>query len=81
MEMCLISRGLVIMFLLVTIASCLIASERNIPVKVSRRLKPDGDIYWYLNAASDNINCHETYLVSEDRCVNDQELFNGNAYM
>ena len=76
MEMDLTSRGLRVL-VLVSIA-CL-TSEEEIPVTVSRRLS--GDSYQHFSSSSlslciDNL----TYLVSEDRCVEDQELFviNGN---
>jgi hypothetical protein len=79
-EMSLIAIGRVLV--LVSIASNLIlASEGNIPVQVNRRLS--GDIYRYLHTWSsfDHEVCQDnlTYLISEDRCVNDQELFNGNV--
>jgi hypothetical protein len=75
-EMSLIGSGVRVL-ILVSIASHLIlASEGNIAEQVQRRL--DGDIYRY---SSTNFVCREnlTYLVSENRCVNDQELFNGNV--
>ena len=77
MEISLIGRG-VRMIILVSIAiNVILASEMSLPVRVSRRLS--GDIYWY--SSDDFESCHDnpTYLISEDRCVNDQELFNGNA--
>ena len=76
MEMNLIAKGLRVL-LLVTIASKFVASEENIPVLVSRRLS--GDSYQYLNNDFPVCRDNLTYLVSEDRCVNDQELFNGNT--
>ena len=76
-KMGLTSRGLRVL-VLVTIA-CL-ASKEEIPVTVSRRLS--GDSYQYFNSSSLPPLCLDdlTYLVSEDRCVGDQELFviNGN---
>ena len=75
-EMDLTSRGLRVL-VLVTIA-CL-ASEEEIPVTVSRRLSGDG--YQYFSSISLSLCINKlTYLVSEDRCVEDQELFviNGN---
>ena len=76
-EMSLIGRGVRVIILLVSIASNLmLASEMNIPVDVNRRF--DGDIYQYLNFPHQVCQDNLTYIVSEDRCVNDEELFNGN---
>ena len=74
-EISLIDRGLRVI-VLVTIASNLMASEENIPVEVTRRLS--GDIY-YLNTIVHSCQGNSSYLVSEDRCVENQELFNGNT--
>ena len=77
-EMRLISRGLKVI-MLVTIASkfIVVASEENIHVRVNRRLH--GDIY-YLSTTFHSCPTNLSYLVSEDRCVEDQELFSGNAH-
>ena len=72
----LISRRVRVIMLVSIASNLMLASEENIPVRVSRRL--DGDIYWY--SSNDFEVCRDnllTYLVSEDRCMNDQELFSG----
>ena len=78
-EMSLIDRGVRVLVLVSIASNVILASEENIPVQVNRRL--DGDIYWYSLTSTIFEVCQDnlTYLVSEDRCVNDQELFNGSA--
>lgn len=53
-------------------------SDDNVPVMVSRRLT---DIYQYHNVSStSHFSCDEvnaTFLVSDRRCIKNQELFNG----
>ena len=53
-------------------------SDVDVPVRVGRRIS--GDIY-YVTSSSYSI-CHDndnvTFLVSERRCVKNQDLFNGN---
>ena len=50
-------------------------SESRIVERVNRRLT--SDIYHYINSLT-HMNCQEnTYLISEDQCVKDQELFRG----
>ena len=56
-----------------------IATEEGIPETVNRR--QSGDIYTHYNSSStfacrDDINL--TYLVSEGRCVKNQQLIRGN---
>ena len=78
MEMRLMDRGLRLrVFVLMAIASSLMASKENILVEVNRRLS--GDIY-YLNAISHSCQDNGSYLVSEDRCVENQEFFNGKIW-
>ena len=52
-------------------------SESRIVERVSRRLT--ADIYFFINSTT-GINCGDrnTYLISEDQCVQDQELFGSN---
>ena len=75
-EMSLIGRGVRVIILVSIASNLMLASETNIPVRVSRRLT--GDIYQYFNFPHQVCQDNLTYLVSEDRCVNDEELFNGN---
>ena len=75
--MSLIGRGVRVLVLVSIASNLILASEGNIPVQVNRRL--DGDIYWYSNNIFEVCQDNLTYLVSEDRCVNDEELFKGNA--
>ena len=51
--------------------------ESRIVERVSRR--QTADIYFFINSTS-GINCGDknTYLISEDQCVQDQELYRGN---
>ena len=50
-------------------------TESRIVERVHRRLTTD--IYHYINSLT-NMNCqNNTYLISEDQCVKDQELFRG----
>ena len=59
------------------LAQVVVASgnESRIVERVSRRLTTD--IYYYINSLT-NMNCqNNTYLISEDQCVEDQELFRG----
>ena len=52
-------------------------SDVDVPVRVNRRIS--GDIYYSNNnslACNDDDNI--TFLVSERRCVKNEELFNGN---
>lgn len=74
-------RGLImrLMLLLIITALRFIASEEESPVSiVNRRLH--GDTFHYFNSSlifcshSDNL----TLLVGNGRCVNNQDLFNGN---
>ena len=55
-------------------------AESRIVERVSRRLTTD--IYFLINSTtSTGINCgdkNNTYLISEDRCVKDQDLYRGN---
>ena len=54
----------------------LIASDVNVPVSVSRRI--GGDIY-YVTSTSHFVcsNDNVTFLVSENRCIKNEELLNG----
>ena len=53
-------------------------SESRIVERVNRRLTID--IYHYINGST-NMNCQDnTYLISEDQCVKDQELFRGKQF-
>ena len=53
-------------------------NEYRIVERVSRRQTTD--IYYIINSTSTGTNCgdKDTYLISEDQCVKDQELFEGN---
>ena len=51
-----------------------------IPEWVQRRLT--GDTYNYINNSAENItheHCDNTYLIDDDQCMMDQELFNGKV--
>jgi hypothetical protein len=52
-------------------------TESEIVERVSRR--QSNDIYFFVNSTT-GTNCGDknTYLISEDQCVQDQELFKGN---
>ena len=76
MEMTLTDRLRVLV--LMAIASSLMASEENIPVKINRRLS--GDIY-YLNTIYHSCGNNHSYLVDEDRCVENQEFFSGKTWV
>ena len=54
-------------------------TESGIVVRISRRQTTD--IYFFINSTtSTGTTCgnKNTYLISEDQCVKDQELFKGN---
>ena len=53
-------------------------SESRIVERVSRRLT--NDIYHYINSSIHMICLDNTYLISEDQCVKDEELFKGNNF-
>ena len=45
------------------------------------RRRPSSDIYKFINSSSTGDNCGNesiTYLISENKCVKNQELFRGN---
>lgn len=75
------SRGLGSVLLMVVVTLKLIASEEGVPAIVHRRLS--GDTYQYLNSGNltDLSICRDddnlTFIVSERRCVKNQELING----
>ena len=75
-----ISRGLGSILLMV-VAFKHISSEEGVPSIVNRRLS--GDSYWYLNSGNPTtfLICSDggnfTFIVSERRCVKNQELING----
>ena len=54
-------------------------NESRIVERVSRRLTTD--IYFFISSTT-GINCGDknTYLISEDQCVKDQELFRGKSF-
>ena len=65
--------------LLIVITLQFIASEVEIPTIVNRRL--GGDTYLLLNSSELIPPCGDnnlTFLVSDVRCVNNQDLFDGN---
>ena len=74
------SSGLGSVLLLVVVTLKLIASEKGVPAIVHRRLS--GDTYQYLNSGNltDLSICHDDgnlIIVSERRCVKNQELIKG----
>ena len=75
------SSGLGSVLLMVVVTLKLIASEEGVPAIVHRRLS--GDTYRYLNSGNltDLSICHDdgnlTFIVSERRCVKNQELIKG----
>ena len=65
-------------FLFCIILARLIASDVNVPVSVTRRI--GGDIYYVTSTrhfVCSNGN-NVTFLVSENRCIKNEELLNGN---
>ena len=79
MNLTLFDRGQRLLLLTIIIALRLIASEEEIPTTVNRRL--GGDTYLLLNSSEIIPLCGDnnlTFLVSEVRCVNNQDLFDGN---
>ena len=52
-------------------------TESGIVERISRR--QNNDIYFFINSSTTGTNCGDknTYLISEDQCVMDQELFRG----
>ena len=50
-------------------------TESGIVERISRR--QNNDIYFFINGTVTNCGDKNTYLVSEDQCVKDQELFKG----
>jgi hypothetical protein len=50
-------------------------TESGIVERVSRR--QNGDIYFFSNGSHMRCDDKNVYLVSEDQCVKDQELFEG----
>ena len=66
-------------FIVIMIMFKFIVSEERIPETVSRR--QSGDIYTHYNSSS-TFACRDdnnlTYLVSEGRCVKNQQLINSN---
>ena len=53
-------------------------TESGIVERVSRR--QFRDVYFFINSSTIGTNCGDknTYLISEERCVKDEELFGGN---
>ena len=51
-------------------------SESKILEWVSRR--QSSDFYHFINSSKDNCGNNNTYLISENQCVKDQELFRGS---
>lgn len=85
-EMSFNDRGLImrLMLLLIITALLLVASEEKMPVStVNRRLL--GDTFQYFNSSNIPQPCSNsdpnslTFLVNDGRCVNNQDLFNGNG--
>lgn len=65
-------------FLFCIILASLIASDVNVPVSVIRRIR--GDIFYYVTSTNHFV-CNDnnvTFLVSENRCIKNEELLNGN---
>lgn len=57
-------------------------SNVDVPIRVRRRI--GGDIYYFTSSNNSFTICHDdniTFLVSERRCVKNQELFDGNYYI
>ena len=53
-------------------------NESRIVERVSRKL--DKDINFFSDGSNMNCGDKNTYLISEDQCVKDQELFEGNKF-
>ena len=51
-------------------------NESRIVERVSRKLNKD--IYFFSDGSNVNCGDNNTYLIREDQCVKDQELFEGN---
>ena len=60
------------------ILASLIASDINVPISVTRRI--GGDIYYVTSTTHFvcNNDNNITFLVSENRCIKNEELLNGN---
>jgi NAD-dependent dihydropyrimidine dehydrogenase PreA subunit len=52
-------------------------NESGIVERVNRRQTTD---IYFINSSSMSCEDKNTYLINEDQCVNDQELFLGNFY-
>ena len=69
--------------MVVVIITCLFASIAPvlggalIPEWVQRR--QSGDIYNYVNDSASHKHCDNTYLVDDNHCAMDQELFEGKV--
>ena len=62
----------------IILASLIASDVNNVPVSVTRRI--GGDIY-YVTSTSHfvcNNDNNVTFLVSENRCIKNEELLNGN---
>ena len=77
--------GLLLLVVVIVCSSSVLSEQDvglSVPVSVSRR--PSSDVYFYKNASTlgyfcDNENfINVTYLVSETRCVTNEDLFSGN---
>lgn len=91
MEMSFNDRGLIvrlrlILLLLTVTALRLVSSEEEMPVSIiNRRLTGDTFQYFIINSSMPT-SCIEsgrnnlTFLVGDKRCVNNQDLFNGNPH-
>ena len=55
-----------------------ILSEAEVTEWVQRRT--NNDIYAFINSSHQHCGDKNTYLVHEEQCVNDQELFTGKLY-
>jgi hypothetical protein len=53
-------------------------TESKIVERVSRR--QNNDVYFFGNSSSMRCDNRNVYLVSEDQCVKDQELFESNNF-
>ena len=76
---------LVLLLFVYNIVVCLpdsvqaVDTEYGIVERVSRR--QSRDFYFFINSSTTGTNCGDKnihYLISEERCVTDEELFRGN---
>ena len=61
---------------IISVCAAVNDTQSEIVEWVSRR--PSSDIYKFINSSSTGDNCGITFLISENKCMKDAELFRGN---